>query len=327
MEGEGDGRGSRTAMVLVALVIAALTLSPSRSAGPPPSFFCFGCSERWLADDILNLALFFPFGLCAAWNGRTALRATLLGLLLSTVLELAQTVVPGRDPALSDILFNTIGTACGAVAGARKRVWLRPSGREAAILAVLGTLAAVAVMTGTAVLLSPSDGAAWLGRSGNDISLEYETRAGSSGLDQPEYWLRNQTPGVNGVEGIVVSRERQRWQVKIPGASAVTVGPTVGRGWTMLAYPNAAGRRWTPVLNALWMFMLCLPVGFWARGRLLVVSAVLLAVIVALIPEVTGIAATSGLEWVGAAAGFLAGVAAGVATKRAHTVRREKSPA
>jgi glycopeptide antibiotics resistance protein len=326
-EEEGDGSGSRTAMVLVALVIAALTLSPARSATPPPSFFCFGCSERWLADDILNLGLFFPFGLAAAWNGRTVLRATLLGLLLSTVIELAQTVVPGRDPALSDIVFNTIGTACGAIAGVRKQLWLRPSNREATILAALGTLAAAAVMIATAVLLSPNNGGVWLGRSGDDISLQYESRAGSHGLDQPEYWLRNQMHGVSGVESIAVSRDRQRWRIEIPGASAVMVGPTVGRGWTILAYPNAAGQRWTPVLNALWMFMLCLPIGFWARGRMTVVTVVVLAVIVALVPELAGIAATSAIEWVGAAAGFLAGVAARVWTKGAHALRREQARA
>lgn len=310
----------RWAGVLVSLGIVLVTLTPSPSTGAPAPFFCIDCGERWLADGILNLGLFFPFGLWVGWNERLAVRATLFGLLLSAVVELTQTFIPGRDPALGDILFNTLGTALGAMLGVRHRVWLRPNARESRILTGLSIIAVGLVMTATAVLLAPDGKPGSVQRFGDDLLLQYQSRAGSLALDQPEYWLPNELHGVRSLEDIVVRRERDRWLIKVVGASPVTLGPTVGQGWSMLTYPDAIGRRWTGVLNALWMLILCVPVGFWARRRLALVAALTLAVIMAIIPALAGIESTGANEWVGAGVGLLTGAALGILSRQRNHV-------
>jgi VanZ family protein len=99
----------------VVLVILVLTLLPSGNSPPRPFSFHVGPGRRWLADGILNICLFVPLGLAAGWSSRSPLKAILAGILLSTGIELAQTIVPGRDPSLSDIVFNTIGALSGAM--------------------------------------------------------------------------------------------------------------------------------------------------------------------------------------------------------------------
>jgi hypothetical protein len=116
----------------------------------------------------------------------------------------------------------------------------------------------------------------------------------------------------------MVRRERDRWRIKIVGASPMTVGPTVGQGWSMLAYPDAIGRGWTRLLNALWMLVLCVPVGYWARGRLRLVAALALTAMIAIIPVLAGIESTGANEWVGAGLGFLTGAALGLLSHRHH---------
>jgi hypothetical protein len=310
--------------VLLGLGLVLVTLTPSPSTGTPAPFFCITCGERWLADGILNLALFFPFGLWAGWNERSAARATLFGLLLSAVIELAQTVIPGRDPALSDILFNTLGTALGAMLAIRHRVWLRPNARESLILTSLSILAVGLLMTATAVLLAPAGKSGVVQRFGDDMLFQYQSRAGSLSLDQPEYWLSNQLRGVRSLDDVMVRRERDRWRITIVGARPVTLGPTVGQGWSMLAYPDAIGRRWTRLLNALWMLVLCVTVGYWARGRLWLVAALALAAIIAIIPVAGGIKSTTMNEWSGAAMGFVMGAALRLLSRRRQGVPENK---
>ncbi|MGN6131709.1 MAG: VanZ family protein [Nocardioidaceae bacterium] len=74
----------------------------------------------------LNVALFVPVPVLGAF---LAPRVPLLGwaglvLLASATIELLQLVVlPGRDPAVHDVLANTLGGLVGAFLGRRARAW------------------------------------------------------------------------------------------------------------------------------------------------------------------------------------------------------------
>jgi VanZ family protein len=300
-------RGAAFATVLLAILVA--TMTPTSPGSPAPFSFAITFTHRHLADVLLNVILFVPFGLTLGWRSRSTSAVTLTGFLLSTAIELTQRGIPGRDPSLSDIVFNTFGTLLGAVIARRPRFWLAPTRNNAALFAAASAFVAALIMMATAFLLSPAPGAEILiGRNGDDLQLRYDSRADAFGLDQPEYWLVNAfAPLARGtVEQVAVSRHRVLWRVSIAGREAV-IGPTVGEGWAVLMFPDAIGRRWANVINALWLLALLLPVGFWTDGRARLLAGALLATLIAGIPAVSGIAPTTALEWVGAAVGFLAG--------------------
>ncbi len=301
------------AVLFVSLVI---TLTPAGTGPRLPFSSELGVGDRWLADGILNLFFFVPLGLALGWNSRSPAKAVLCGLVLSTAVELAQIWIPGRDSSLSDIIFNTAGTALGALIGLRPRTWLVPSARSSVVLAALGVAGAAFVMTITALLLAPSGEVFVTSRSGNDLMLEYPTRADAAGLDQPVYWLPHAFHDGADRARVSVRRERARWHVSIGSGSRATLGPTVGEGWTLLAYPDAIARRWGATLSAVWLFGLCVPIGFWARRRLALVAAGAVALILVWIPDITGVVRTPFIEWIGAAIGLLAGAALGWSSRR-----------
>lgn len=80
-------------------------------------------------DVLGNLLLFVPFGfvgaLSIAVNKSLATRITLVSLISLAValpLQIAQIYVPERSPALSDVLWNMIGSIAGIVAGLNVRL-------------------------------------------------------------------------------------------------------------------------------------------------------------------------------------------------------------
>ncbi len=98
-----------------AATVAVLTLSPGGTAIPLTleSFLCVGCSERGLADIILNGLLFVPGGLLlSVLVGPRRAVALCAGMTLG--IEVIQITIPGRDPAFQDLLFNSLGGWTGA---------------------------------------------------------------------------------------------------------------------------------------------------------------------------------------------------------------------
>jgi hypothetical protein len=106
-------------LVLWVTSLAYLTLIP----GPPTvssrhGFLCLACGSLAGSDLIRNWILFLPGGFLATLVlGRW--RAVALGVGLTTLIELAQLGIPRRDPALQDLLLNSIGALSGAVLASR----------------------------------------------------------------------------------------------------------------------------------------------------------------------------------------------------------------
>jgi hypothetical protein len=306
------------AIGLMILVILVITLKPSGSDPPVPFSFSLGVGHRWLADGILNLILFIPLGAALAWGGRSPARAVVTAFLLSTAVELGQMWIPGRDPSLSDIVFNTAGGALGAVIGSRSRSWVNPRGSLSPALAILTTGGAALVLILTAILLTPANDAYITRRSGNDLVLEYSARSEALGLDQPMFWLPDLFHPGEESGRVTTRRAGARWIVSTASGSGGTIGPTPGQGWAVLAFSETRARSWGPMLSGAWMVCLGFLPGFFARGRLALVAALLLGVVLILVPVSAHLNPATTIEWIGVTFGFIAGAALGVASRRIY---------
>jgi hypothetical protein len=146
----------RLALALCAAAILAATLSPSPVAPEDTPVWCLVCGVAGMSDVVANIILFFPFGAALAALGASARRALLFGVALSLSIEIAQHVIPGRDPSLSDVVFNTTGAGLGARAWRCIPLLLRPTPALASRLARAAALAAAAVLGFTAYALAPA---------------------------------------------------------------------------------------------------------------------------------------------------------------------------
>ena len=146
----------RILLVVAIACILAATLTPAGAELQPEFSRCLVCGARGYSDAIVNLILFAPLGATLALNGRSGPRPVLAAGLLSCCVELAQIVIPGRDPSLGDVCFNTLGAAAGQALfflGAR---WIMPTARAAARLSALAGVVAAGVFALTGYLLAPS---------------------------------------------------------------------------------------------------------------------------------------------------------------------------
>jgi len=144
------------ALVASLLVIAALTLYPSSESKLPPLLTCLFCGARGVADFIRNILLFVPFGLSLGLLGSRPRRIFLTGFVLSTAIEVAQLLIPGRDSSWSDVVSNSLGAVIGGLlAQTTLRIAAGGHVRHAKLvtLAVVAMPVAVALCTG--FLLQP----------------------------------------------------------------------------------------------------------------------------------------------------------------------------
>lgn len=153
----GDRRDTkspgRIALVASLLVILLTTLTPSRWSemegrlrghGPP------------IADILLNTALFAPLGAALGHRGRSVSGSLVVGVLLSSAIEIAQVGLPGRVTSLWDVLSNAVGLIGGWVLCRAGPVWGRPGPKVAGWLALAAASLAGAVLGVTGLLLQPS---------------------------------------------------------------------------------------------------------------------------------------------------------------------------
>ena len=118
--------------------------------------WCLVCGKHGGVDVLNNILLFIPLGAGLALFGLRVRSVLLVGFLVSFVVELLQhLIISGRDPSLSDLVTNTLGSWLGAVLSARYPQVLWPGRRGAALLALAGVLAWWTIQTGTAALLRP----------------------------------------------------------------------------------------------------------------------------------------------------------------------------
>lgn len=136
-----------TALILVA------TLTPgSAERLEPTQLTCLVCGSAGGADVVRNVLLFLPLGAALAFAGVRWRTAVAAGFLLSLSVESMQYfVVVGRDPSLSDLTTNTLGTAIGHALVTTWSVWGTPGLTAARRLLVGGTVAWAALLGATAI--------------------------------------------------------------------------------------------------------------------------------------------------------------------------------
>lgn len=145
--------------VLVAgfgLFILAMTLSPAGTSSPAELSSCYLCEGALPPDVIRNLVLFVPLGAALALGGVSTRRATLIGVVLSAVIEAVQLWIPGRESSLSDVVCNGVGTSLGGFLAREWRRWLAPPAALASRLSLAAALGAGVAVAATGWLLAPS---------------------------------------------------------------------------------------------------------------------------------------------------------------------------
>ena len=152
--------GPPVLLILALGAISWLTLKPIPEQGEATRltpWTCLFCGAQGTADVLLNIALFVPLGAALAWMGSGRLNSLALGASLSLAIELAQaTLVPGRDPALGDVVANAFGTLAGAsLALAWPGVW-RPSSSRARRLASAAGVSWLLMTAATGWLVLPA---------------------------------------------------------------------------------------------------------------------------------------------------------------------------
>ncbi len=307
-------RLQRLASLAVVAAVLAAVLVPQPGEGAAVSF-CVACGERGVADALRNLLLFIPVGMAAAGWYRASAAAVIACAAMSLGVEVAQLWIPGRDPALGDLLFNTLGAAAGVALARSRAAWLRPHRRAAGRLSLAWAAVVWIAVAATGVLLAPPAGSqrSVMGtRSGDDVVLHVYTRAARIGLDQPVVRWRDAyaETAADVADPPTAVRDRGTWCARAGPRRRCGLGATAGGGWSVLAYPDALAARFGALADAAWVGLLFLPLGFWfRRGWISAIAAASALGALAVIPMGGMLASTPALEWAGTGAGMVAGAA------------------
>jgi VanZ family protein len=146
---------ARGFIAVAVLAVLVATLTPMGGEKPHISL-CIVCGERWASDILLNIVLYAPLGAALALGGWRSPWAVLGPALLSLSIEVAQVWIPGRDPSLGDVTFNTVGAALGVLLVRSSSLWVLPGRRFRRLLAVGSAAGAVLVLGATGALLEPA---------------------------------------------------------------------------------------------------------------------------------------------------------------------------
>jgi hypothetical protein len=142
---------------LAAILVATLFPNPYQAASSAATpLLCIVCSEAGGTDVFLNLLLFTPMALGLRLLGWPWRRVVAGAALLSLTVEYLQfSVVVGRDPALSDLLANTMGAAAAAALAPQVPRLLAPDPARARRLLLTATALFLCVLTLSALGLQP----------------------------------------------------------------------------------------------------------------------------------------------------------------------------
>jgi len=174
-------RLARIGVIANLLVISAVTMRPGEvdPAQAPCGFLALSCGELVTLDVILNAMLFAPLGACLVIAGGRPRLTTLGGFALSAAIEALQLLLPGRYPALRDILANGAGGLLGATLAAAAPSLLRGGALTAHRLLLGWTLGLGLLSSAGAALLHPSaPDAIWFGQWAPELG-NFERYAGA----------------------------------------------------------------------------------------------------------------------------------------------------
>ena len=159
-----------------------------------------------------------------------------------------------------------------------------------------------------------------IGADGNDLVVRPRFRADDVGLSRPDLRVRGALSEVE--EGQIVDVFLQRraaggYDIRIDDRTDERLELSSSRGWSLLRYPAGRSERLLRTADLLWIFLLLLPLGWWAKGvgpgaalALLPVSAL------ALVPLRSPLAAASPAEYLTLAAALVGGLALRSAVER-----------
>jgi len=375
--------------------ILALTLYPTRSR--TAEWTCIFCGTFSVADAILNVLLFVPFGAGLALMRVPLKRSLFVAILVPIAIELAQSGIPGRDASIGDLITNTFG--CGIGYGAiMSATWcFLPSHRQASLLSLVAAVVVVGSVTVTGGLVQPSfpqsryfaqwtpdfdhmaryrgkvldarigllalppqsveqtDSftAMWfdgdpiriravtgppvfalaplfsisdnhereillVGPDRRDLVFRYRTRSISWRLHQPAITIPDgMAQDLGDTTTIDIWRDGKQHCVTVNADRHCGLGFTAGMAWTLLIGSSGFSAGLTTLLNAAWVAVLLLPLGFWTRPSLGSVGTLAIAVLgLTWVPQAVGLLATPVTEWLGAAAGYGTGAWLGTLARR-----------
>lgn len=140
-------------LLCCALAIGLLTLLPTtqhtlRVSAGGACLFCGG--DFAVEDGLLNILLFVPLGLSLCYAGQSPRGVLLTGFFSSSIIELLQLGIPGRESSVTDVITNTLGACLGMLLYSSWRTLLLPrpaaARRLAVVAAVLWTALAAGIM-------------------------------------------------------------------------------------------------------------------------------------------------------------------------------------
>jgi hypothetical protein len=147
-----------------------------------------------------------------------------------------------------------------------------------------------------------------LGANGTALDLYVRRRTNDARLVNPPLRFGDALSGVAGGDTLTVEVRRagRTWCAgRIPLAPCH--GFSAGAGWQLLQDIGVL-RRHARLIDALWLFGLLVPAGYWLRGRGGVLGGLATLVLAcAVVPATCGLLVSPPTEWAGATAGLLGG--------------------
>ena len=147
-------------MTLVALSIIAIATLRGGDPRDAGSAWCIVCPPRGSrvgVDLILNVLLFIPYGFGLGAMRVPRLRAGLIVVLTTLLVEFLQMyVVPGRYSSVADVVTNSAGGILGMALAHQSRSLIDPAVSRARSLALVGLAAWFALIAGSSIAATPS---------------------------------------------------------------------------------------------------------------------------------------------------------------------------
>jgi hypothetical protein len=143
--------------LIATAAIGVATLTPATTSAIEPRWACVVCGTTGVADVLVNLLLYVPYGVGLTMLGMRPTRALALVLATTFAVELLQyRVLVGRDGTLSDVLTNTLGGTSGIVVARHWRSLALPTPRSSALLAAGWAVVWAGVLAISAYALAPT---------------------------------------------------------------------------------------------------------------------------------------------------------------------------